>query len=152
MAVSKLRVVSAVAASFVVSNALAAIIHGFVLAADYDAFEGTLLRSEVARQMLLLPVAHLSFVGALTWVGTRVRLDGNLIARGFALGLLGWGIGQVPLWLLWYAEQPWPGSLVVKQLGLELVASVVIGLTIATVLRSRSRTAAPQPTARVAAH
>jgi hypothetical protein len=40
-------------------------------------------------------------------------------------------MGQVPLWLLWYAEQPWPGSLVVKQLGWELVSSIVIGLTIA---------------------
>jgi hypothetical protein len=34
------------------------------------------------------------------------------------------------LYLLWYAEQPWPGSLVVKQLGLELVSSLMIAFTI----------------------
>jgi hypothetical protein len=52
------------------------------------------------------------------------------------LGLVGWCMGQVPLWLIWYAEQPWPGSLVLKQLGLELVSSIVVGLTIAAILRS----------------
>jgi hypothetical protein len=42
-------------------------------------------------------------------------------------------MSQVPVWLLWYAQQPWPGSLVVKQLGLELVSSLLVGLTIALV-------------------
>jgi hypothetical protein len=134
--VSKVRVLAAVGAAFVVSNILAVVFHGYVLAADYDRYEGTLLRSEVAAQMLLLPVAHLSFIGALAWVATRVRLDGTPVARGLTLGLVGWCMGQVPLWLIWYAEQPWPGSLVMKQLGLELVSSIAVGLTIAAILRS----------------
>ena len=152
IAVSNLRVLSAVGAAFVVSQILATITHGFVLATDYARYEGTLLRSEVVWQMLFLPIAHLSFVSVLAWVATRLRLDGSVAARGVALGVIGWGMAQVPLWLIWYAEQPWPGSLVVKQLGLELVASIVVGLTIAAVLRSQASTAAPQQTARVAAH
>ncbi len=44
-------------------------------------------------------------------------------------------MGQVPLWLSWYAEQPWPGLLVVRQLGLELLSSLIVGLTIAVVAR-----------------
>jgi len=138
--VSKLRVLAAVGAAFVVSNLLAVVVHGFVLAADYARYEGTLLRSEVAWQMLFLPVAHLSFICALVWVATRIRLDGTPVARGVTLGLLGWGMGQVPLWLIWYAEQPWPGGLATKQLGLELVSSVVVGLTIAAILRSPANT------------
>jgi hypothetical protein len=39
------------------------------------------------------------------------------------------------VWLLSYAQQPWPAMLVLKQLGMELVSSV-IGLTIAFVARS----------------
>ena len=42
-------------------------------------------------------------------------------------------MGQLPVWLLWYAEQPWPGGLVLKQLGLELASSLAIGVTIAVV-------------------
>jgi hypothetical protein len=44
-------------------------------------------------------------------------------------------MGQLPVWLLWYAEQPWPGGLVLKQLGLELASSLAIGVTIAVVSR-----------------
>lgn len=138
---SKLRMLTAVGAAFIVSQILAVLIHGFVLAADYAPYEGTLLRSEVASQMLLLPVAHLSFIATLVWVATRVRLDGTPVARGMALGLVGWAMGQVPLWLLWYAEQPWPGMLVIKQLGLELASSIVVGLTIAAILRSPAKAA-----------
>ena len=140
---SNLRVLAAVGAAFVVSQILAVVIHGFVLAADYAPYEGTLLRSEVASQMLLLPVAHLSFIAALAWVAARVRLDGTPVARGVALGLVGWAMGQVPLYLIWYAEQPWPGNLVAKQLGLELVASIAVGLTIVAVLRSPTNPAVP---------
>jgi len=42
-------------------------------------------------------------------------------------------MGQLPVWLLWYAEQPWPGDLVLKQLGLELLSSIAIGVTITLV-------------------
>jgi hypothetical protein len=147
--VGKWRMLAAVGAAFTVSQAVAIAIHGFVLAADYDSYEGTLLRSGVAWQMLFLPLAHLSFVAALAWVATRLRLDGTPIARGLALGLAGWAIGQVPLWLIWYAQQPWPGSLVIKQLALELASSVAVGLTIAAVLRSPENSAGPQhPAAR----
>jgi hypothetical protein len=150
--VSKGRVLAAVGAAFAVSQILATAIHGFVLAAGYDPYEGTLLRSGVAWQMLFLPGAHLSFIAALAWVATRLRLDGTLIARGLGLGLAGWAMGQVPLWLIWYAQQPWPGSLVVKQLALELLSSVVVGMTIAAVLRSPADSGVPQhPAARATA-
>src|SRR6185312_950643 len=31
--------------------------------------------------------------------------------QGMRLGALSWLLGQLPLWLQWYAEQPWPGTL-----------------------------------------
>lgn len=80
-------------------------------------------------QVLLLPVAHLAFVCGLMWVYMHAPMKGSAARQGLFLGFLAWIMGQVPLWLIWYAEQPWPGSLV-KQLGLELISSFVIGLTI----------------------
>jgi hypothetical protein len=120
-------------AAFIVSQVLAVAIHGFILARDYDAYEGTLLRAgtEPAWQFIFLPVSHLAFICGLMWIYTHARIAGATAARGMTLGVVGWIVGQVPLWLIWYAQQPWPGSLVVKQLGLELISSIVIGLTIA---------------------
>jgi hypothetical protein len=57
--------------------------------------------------------------------------------QGMQLGVVGWMAGQAPLWLLWYAEQPWPGPLVIKQLLLEFASSVILGITIAAVARRR---------------
>ena len=51
---------------------------------------------------------------------------------------------SLPVWLLWYAQQPWPGNLVLKQLGLELVASLIIGVTIAAVARLPAAASTPQ--------
>lgn len=145
------RMASTTAVAFVVSQILAIAVHGFLLASDYAPFYGTLLRSTASRQMLLLPVAHLCFISTLVWVYSRLRLEGSRTVQGLKLGFVGWIMGQAPLWLIWYAEQPWPGVLVVKQLGYELLSSLVIGLAIvmcgftATQERSGGSASALQP-------
>jgi hypothetical protein len=131
-----------VLAAFLLSNLFAVAIHGFLLAADYEPYSGTLLRDFAGGPGwpgLLLPVAHLCFVSVLVWIYSRLSLDGSQTTRGLKLGLIAWLVGQVPLWLIWYAEQPWPDSLIVKQLGLELISSLAIGLTIASVSRLPAR-------------
>jgi hypothetical protein len=75
------------------------------------------------------------------WSYGHLQMSGSAMVRGLTLGVFGWLIGQVPLWLLWYAEQPWPGGLVVKQLGLELVSSLIIGVAIAFAAGSTKLTA-----------
>jgi hypothetical protein len=131
------RLAATIVAAFVLSQILAVVVHGFVLGPDYGPFYGKLLRSEPGAPMLLLPVAHLSFIVALVWVFSRIDLQGSTLAQGVKLGVVGWLIGQVPLWLLWYAEQPWPGTLVVKQLLLELGSSLILGATIVAVSGKR---------------
>ena len=90
---------------------------------------------------LFLPLAHLSYVIGLIWIYGRLRQDGPRTPQGLRLGLLGFAIGQAPLWLLWYAEQPWPGTLLVKQLPLEL-CSLIIGVTITLLAGPASHTVA----------
>jgi hypothetical protein len=126
------RMALTIGAAFLVSQILAIAVHGFILAADYAPFYGKLLRpmDEASWQMVLLPVSHLSFVSALVWVFSKLELEGSPMVQGVKLGVLGWLISQVPLWLLWYAEQPWPDTLVLKQLALELASSIAIGATI----------------------
>jgi len=137
------RMALTIGAAFLVSQVLAIAVHGFILAGDYAPYYGKLLRpvDQASWQMLLLPVSHLSFVSALVWIFSRMELDGSPAVQGLKLGVLGWMMGQLPLWLLWYAEQPWPDSLVLKQLALELASSIAIAFTI-VVVSARSRRAA----------
>lgn len=129
------RMALTIIAAFVVANLLATIIHGFLLAADYAPYYGSLLRGgdEPPVQMLLLPVAHLCFIVGLVWIYARLPLTGSLPVQGLKIGLLGWLVGQGPLWMVWYAEQPWPGILFAKQLVLELIAASIVGVTIALI-------------------
>jgi hypothetical protein len=143
---SKTRIFLTGLAALFVAELLAIAIHGYVLAADYAPYYGTLLRGgeSPAWQMSLLPVAHAAFIGGLVWIYLRVPLAGSPVVRGLKLGLLGWVVGQVPLWLLWFAEQPWPNALVGKQLVLELGSSLIVGVTIASLARGvEQRVAAP---------
>ena len=135
------RAMGTVLAAFFIGEISATTVHGFILARDYAPYYGTLLRGGAgpAWQMLFLPVAHLSFVCALVWAYANLPLAGSRARKGLIIGVFGWAMGQVPLWLVWYAEQPWPDSLVWKQLALELVSSLLIGLTVAFVAPASAR-------------
>jgi len=134
---TKARIFLTGLAALFVAELLASVVHGYVLAADYAPFYGTLLRGgeSPAWQFSFLPVAHAAWVGGLVWIFLHVSFAGTRIVQGLKLGLLGWVVGQVPLWLLWFAEQPWPNSLVGKQLALELASSLLVGATIALIAR-----------------
>lgn len=141
---NRMRVFLAGLAALFVAELLAIAIHGFVLAADYAPYYGTLLRAgdSPSWQTLFLTVAHGAYIGGLVWICLHLPFAGSRAMRGLKLGLLGWVVGQVPLWLIWFAEQPWPNSLIGKQLVLELAASLVVGMTI-TALIPRADQGAP---------
>ena len=129
------------------AEVLAVVVHGFILNADYTPYRGTLLRSMAGGpvwQSVFLPVAHLSFAIGFVWLYARIARSGSWLTQGLRFGLVAWLMASVPLWLVWYAEQPWPGSLVIKQLALELVSTLILGLVVAALGR---RSTIIQPTA-----
>jgi hypothetical protein len=69
---STARAALAVAAAFVAAQVLAVIVHGVILSADYEPFEGSLLRAaggdQPPWQMVFLPVAHLVYVSTMVWL------------------------------------------------------------------------------------
>ncbi len=86
------RIAGTLGVAFLVSQILAIVVHGVILAEDYQPFRGSLLRTpeQMGWQALLLPVSHVFFISALLWVYLNVRLDGSRAMQGLKLGLLGW--------------------------------------------------------------
>jgi hypothetical protein len=144
---SKGRIALAGLVVFLLTQVGAVVVHGFLLASDYDPFEGTLLRANGDGtpdwQFIFLPVRHLSFTIGLIWLFRVARADGEpWVSRALKLGVLSYLIGPGPMFLLWYAEQPWPGALAAKQLGYELVIALALALVAGAILRPiASRTA-----------
>jgi hypothetical protein len=130
------RFIWAVIAVFLVAQVFAIVIHGFILGSAYRPFYGTLLRpmeGDVQWMVMFLPLSHLAMAIAFVALYTRWVRPGPEIPQGLEFGVLAWLFGPVPMYLLWYAEQPWPGSLTVKQLVLELVTMLVLG-TLASII------------------
>ena len=140
------RFIGTVVAVFIVAQVFAIVIHGFVLGPDYRPFYGTLLRplqtsggagGGSAWMIAFLPLAHLAMALAFVALYSRwVRpAPGEEIPQGLRFGVLAWLFGPVPMYLLWFAEQPWPFSLTLKQLGFELFTMLVLGTLTAMLYR-----------------
>jgi hypothetical protein len=135
------RFVWTVVAVFFVSQIFAIIIHGFILGADYRPFYGTLLRpmeGSPGWMVAFLPLSHLAMSFAFVALFSRWMRRGrgsDEIPQGLRFGVLAWLFGPVPMYLLWFAEQPWPLTLTIKQLVLELFTMLVLGTLVAMLYR-----------------
>jgi hypothetical protein len=138
------RLVLAIFAVFVLAQIFGIVIHGFILSGDYRPYYGTLLRPlGPGWQALLLPVSHFAVAIGVVWIAMMMDRGQPLGRRGVRLGVLAWLLGPVPMYLLWYAEQPWPGTLPLKQVPLELGAMIVLGFLAARLTTGRGEEAHP---------
>ena len=135
------RRIAAIAAVFLVSQTCAILIHGFALSRDYAPFYGRLLRplsDDPGWPILMLPASHLSMSIAFVLIFARWLGPGPTIPQGVRFGVLAYLLGPVPMYLLWFAEQPWPSSLLVKQLPLELLTFLILGTVAGSIVRPSS--------------
>ena len=124
------RRIATIAAVFLTAQIMAILIHGFILAADYRPFYGTLLRPMTDNPgwpIFMLPASHLAMSIGFVSIFVRYLQPGPTIPQGLRFGALAWLLGPVPMYLLWFAEQPWPSSLLAKQLPLELAVFLLLG-------------------------
>jgi hypothetical protein len=143
------RFIWTVVAVFLVAQVFAIVIHGFLLGADYRPFYGTLLRPMDAAgapqwMVAFLPLSHLAMAIAFVALFSRWVRPGPEIPQGLQFGVLAWLFGPVPMYLLWFAEQPWPLSLTIKQLALELFTMLVLGTFAAMLYRQPAGDTSPQ--------
>lgn len=133
------RRVAAVVAVFLTSQLLAILIHGFILARDYAPFYGRLLRQadNPGWPIFMLPASHLATSVAFVALLERTLRGGPVLPQALRFGVLAYLLGPVSMYLLWFAEQPWPSSLLVKQLPLELVTFLILGAVAGAIVRRR---------------
>jgi hypothetical protein len=109
-------------------------INGVLLYDDYAALEGTLFRSPEQAQgyFIYMAIAYLLFGFALTWIYRQGKTKGaGVLAQGIRFGIAVAALAVVPVFLVYYAVQPMPGALVVKQCIYGTVAAVLLGIVVA---------------------
>jgi uncharacterized membrane protein len=119
------------------------VVHGTLLSADYNALVATkMFRSpEEAQPMFpFMLLAHVLLAGSLVWIYSRGRSDAPWPGQGLRFGVAVALLTVVPTYLIYYAVQPMPVALVVKQIVFDGVLVVLLGWLVAWLLRGSGST------------
>lgn len=109
------------------------IVHGVLLAQDYAAL-GAMFRSDDDSRHYVhwMVLAHVLAGFAMTWIYAQGFSDGRPASmQGLRFGLAMALFSTIPGYLVYYAVQPLPASLVARQLVLGTIATVLLGLLVA---------------------
>ena len=115
------------------------VVHAVLLNADYKALHG-LFRSESDAQVFfpLMVIAHIFLSGALVWIYSRGVEAKPWLAQGMRFGIAVAFLTVIPTYIIYYVVQPMPGATVVKQLIFDGILTVLLGMVVAFLYRSRT--------------
>jgi len=117
------------------------IVHAVLLHADYAALPH-MFRSETDSQQYfpIMLIAHVIMSGAFAWVYARGVEAKPWLGQGIRFGVVIALIAEVPTYMIYYAVQPMPGMLVVKQIIFDGVLLLVLGTVVAFLHRNQEKT------------
>lgn len=109
-------------------------VHGTLLFDEYAKLPG-LFRTIAADQESYFPymvLAHVLFGFAFTWVYRQGRTPGaSALVQGLRYGVAIAALVTIPTYLIYYAVQPVPESLVIKQILFDSISVVLLGVAVA---------------------
>jgi len=137
------RFVLSVVALFFASMILGMVVHGMILGGDYARLT-SLFRNEQQQQAFFpwMIAAHVIMAIGFTWVYRAGRDARPWLGQGLRFGLAVATLSVIPGYLIYYAVQPMPGDLVVKQIVLDTISMAILGIVAAAV--NRDGVAAPR--------
>lgn len=107
------------------------LIHGLLLQRDYAALVASGLVRGAAdgmRHLLWMLIAHLLIGFGLTWLYSLVHPHASTPRDGLRFAVAVALTATIPGYLIFYALQPWPAQLVIKQIALGTTATLLLGL------------------------
>jgi hypothetical protein len=114
------------------------VIHGVLLHADYLQLPSLYrTESDSGGYFPFMLLSHAVMAGAFVWIYARGVEAKPWVAQGMRFGIAVALLTVVPMYLIYYAVQPLPGGLVVRQIIFASIAAVVLGLIVAWLYRSR---------------
>ena len=113
------------------------IVHGLLLHSDYMQI-ANLFRPETdqAHYFGWMALAHASLAGAFVWIYARGVEAKPWMAQGVRYGVAVALLATVPMYLIYYAVQPMPMNLVIKQIIFDSLGYIVMGVVLAWINRN----------------
>ena len=125
---------------FVVSALGSFVVHGVLLREDYLQISN-LFRPEAEAQsyLPLLVLAYAIMAGALAWIYEHGVEAGPWLPQGLRFGVAVALLAVVPTYIVYYVVQPMPGMVVLKQIVLDSILMLILGVVLAFVFRQPVR-------------
>jgi hypothetical protein len=119
------------------------LVHGVLLRADYMQLSG-LFRTDADQQRFfpIMLLAHVVLAGAFVWIYARGVEAKPWLAQGLRFGVAVALLTIVPTYLIYFAVQPLPAAVVMKQIIGDGVLLLILGSIVAWVYREPSGPAA----------
>jgi hypothetical protein len=119
------------------------VVHGMLLGNDYKALQGQLFRTEADSQQYFpwMILAHVLLSGAFVWIYAKGVESRDWFAQGIRYGIAIALLTVVPTYLIYFAVQPTPQALMVKQILFDGALIVVLGVIVAFMYRDAGRPA-----------
>jgi len=126
------RFLISVVVVFVMLMAVGFTVHAVLLAQDYARLP-SLFRSAEDQQnhFPFMLLAHALTAFAIVWIYLQGRQAKPALAQGVRYGLALAAVMVVAKFLIYYAVQPMPGDVVVKQIVFDTIGLVLIGIVVA---------------------
>lgn len=108
------------------------VVHATLLRADYAALPN-LYRPEEDSQNYFhyMLLAHVLMAIGLTWVYRMGRDDSPWLGQGLRFGVAIVVLMTIPMYMIYFAVQPMPEALAVKQIMFDTVAMLLMGMLVA---------------------
>jgi len=134
-----MKVAISVAVMAVMSLLLGFVVHGWLLAPDYMKL-ASLFRSpaEAEGYFGFMILAHVLIGIGFSWIYRAGREAKPFLAQGVRFGLAVAVLTVIPTYLIYYAVQPMPGDVVVKQIVLDTISMVLMGIVCAWINQDRA--------------
>lgn len=121
---------------FLVFTFLSFIIHGVLLQPLYQQMPQLLRAQQDAQSHFpFMLLGFLIFSLAFVWIYTRGLEAKPWLGQGLRYGLAMWLIASVSRYLIYFAIQPWSGTVLALQIGLELIMMLLLGIVTAALYR-----------------
>jgi len=112
------------------------VVHGVLLRADYMQLTG-LFRADMDQQKYfpVMILAHLLLSGAFVWIYARGVQSRPWVGQGLRFGIAVALLTSVPTYLIYFAVQPMPSGVVIKQIVFDGILLLILGLIVAWLYR-----------------
>ncbi len=128
--------VLSVVAVFVTAMILGALVHHFLLGQEYMKLVHMFRSPEDAKAHFpFMLIAHVIMAIGWTWIYRMGRENKPWLGQGIRFGIAVALICTIPMYLIYFAVQPYPSDMVALQITYDTICSVILGMVVAAVNR-----------------